>query len=95
MILRCLHALNLVLMLLMTVLGFMAGFSGGGTNPAFQRYGSLLMMFSIPIAVASVIVAEVLWQLDVGLLALAVNLVPLVVWGTWIGLLQAKTGFFR
>lgn len=91
---RLLQIVDILIILPMMALGLMAGLSGGGLTPAFQRIGQLMLVTPPFVSIIAVIVAEILWRVDQKSWAYVVVLLPLV-W--YIGLiiwLQTSTRFF-
>ena len=81
MLLRLLYVVDILLLLPMMAIGMMMGFSGGGHTPIFQKIGARMLVYSAPVAIASVILAEIIWQVGIGPLACMVALIPLAFWG--------------
>lgn len=91
---RLLQILDVILILPMIVLGFMAGLSGGGVTPAFQRIGQLMLVVAPIVGIICVIVAEILWRGNQPTAATLVVLIPLAVYVGLVIWLQVATGFF-
>lgn len=91
---RVLCACNLLLILPMMAIGMMAGLSGGGLNPAYQRIGTQFLVWSTPLAIGCTFFAELLWRLGLTLPAYLLNLTPLLVWsGLWFQLRRSTNNF--
>lgn len=78
----------------MMCLGLMAGLSGGGLTPSFQRIGELLLGVSPALGIVSLIISVVLARFGFTTLAYVAIAFPLVFWIVMIVWLQRDTGFF-
>lgn len=88
-----------VIVLLMTcpmiALGVMASLSGGGNTPAFQEIGRRLTSISFFMPILLLVVSELVHRwLKLTWVAIALLVVPVVVWGWLLLWLQRETGFF-
>jgi len=93
MLLRILQIVTGLLLIPMFCLGLMAGLSGGGLNPAYQRIGGL-MLWSPAVGILGLIVAELLHRFQLPTAALMAIFIPLLVWIGLLVWLQVETGFF-
>lgn len=79
---------------LVMALGLMAGLSGGGGTPSFQRIGQLLLVPAPLAGVVAVVVSLVLQQVGLASAAYAILAVPVLLWAGLVLWLQRATGFF-
>jgi len=91
---RLFQLLTVLAIVPMMLLGLMSGFSGGGSNPVYQRVGGWLLVNAPIIAIVCLIIAEILWRANQAVLAQVVCAIPALVWFGLLAWLQYKTGFF-
>ncbi|MEL6270777.1 MAG: hypothetical protein AAFV33_15230 [Chloroflexota bacterium] len=94
-IVRVMQIAIVLLICPMVTLGLMSGLSGGGMTPAFQIIGGRLMGWSVPLVLACVGLAELIYRRTGQLaIAAALCLIPIGVWAWLVVSLQQQTGFF-
>lgn len=91
---RLLQVINFLMIVPIMCLGMMSSLSGGGMTPAFQQIGRYMLLTPVPTALASIIIAEILWRLEQPILAYIALAVPFVIWVGLLVWLQIETGFF-
>lgn len=94
MLFRSLQVIVLCLIIPMMCLGMMAGLSGGGLNPTFQRIGQILLVLSPLIGLIGLVGSIILWRIGQPQLAYIAISVPIVMWFGLLIWLQVETGFF-
>ena len=78
----------------MMCLGIMAGLSGGGMNPAFQRIGQLLLVLSPLLGILGIAASFILHRMGQTLIAYILLAVPVMIWVGLLIWLQRETQFF-
>lgn len=78
----------------MVCLGFMAGLSGGGLNPAFQRIGQTMIVVSPIVGIVAIVASFILHRMEQTQLAYVSLAIPIVVWIGLLIWLQLETQFF-
>lgn len=74
--------------------GMMAGLSGGGNTPAFQRIGEVMLVLSLVVGIAGIVASIIFQRMESTLLTDLSLAVPVVVWIGLLIWLHRETGFF-
>jgi len=94
MMLRLFQVMTFCMIVPMVCLGIMAGLSGGGMTPAYQRIGQSLFTISPLVGIVGVVASVILQRMGYPTLAYVALGIPIVVWIGLLIWLQRETGFF-